>query len=64
MSKRNHRNEYQWHPSVLGVHYMDAVQRTVVRDPLLITKRKEVPTRLIVIAIVVLSMLIFGDVFF
>lgn len=42
---------------------MDAVQRTAVRDPLLITKREPINSMWIWGAVIVLTVLIFGKAF-
>lgn len=56
---------YQWKPTVLGMHYMDHVQNSVKRDPLLITKTYQpVSTWWIVLAIVIVVVAVFGDVVF
>lgn len=60
---RANRNEYEWHPSVLGAHYVDHVTRTAKRDALLITKSEGIPTWMILAGIVVVTVLVFGKVF-
>jgi hypothetical protein len=60
---RANRNEYSWHPSVLGAHYIDHVTRSASSDPLLITKSEGIPTWMIVAGIVVVAVLVFGKVF-
>lgn len=58
------RREYDFRPSVLGVHYIDSVTQTTKRDSRLVTKHEPTSSWWIVVGIVVLAAIGFSDVIF